>query len=413
MSRFVITSGTNLTSFSVTDKLSVEIIPRYLPSLRLIDQVGMGIACKIRGIECEAIIATICDDLKQPQFGPIPSMQPNHSEETAPANTLTDRFGRHINYLRISVTDRCDLRCVYCMSEDIEFVPRSQLLTLEELYRVGKCFVDLGVTKIRITGGEPLVRSNILQLFQQLGTLEGLRDFTLTTNGTLLARHARALKAAGVTRVNISLDTLDPDRFRAITRKGDIRRSLEGVDAALETGFQRVKMNAVILKHRNHDEVHSLVDFAQSRGMDISFIEEMPLGIVGDHDRAEAYYSSDQILQDLQRHYALTPSNESSDGPARYYRIDGSPHRIGFISPHSHNFCDQCNRVRLTAEGRLLLCLGQEHSVDLRRIVRAYPLDDEPLRQAIIDSMQIKPEGHDFDLEAKPVIFRHMNATGG
>jgi cyclic pyranopterin phosphate synthase len=340
-------------------------------------------------------------------------MQSTSSDASPPTTPLADRFGRNITYLRISVTDRCDLRCVYCMSEDIEFVPRSQLLTLEELFRVGKCFVELGVSKIRITGGEPLTRRNIMQLFKQLGTLEGLRDFTLTTNGSLLARHARALKAAGVTRVNISLDTLNAARFHAITRKGELRRTLQGIDAALEAGFERVKMNAVVLKHRNHDEVRSLVDFAHSRGMDISFIEEMPLGIIGDHDRAEAFYSSDQILQDLQHHYELTPTKENSGGPARYYRINGSPYRVGFISPHSHNFCDQCNRVRLTAEGRLLLCLGQEHSVDLRRLVRAYPLDDQPLRQAIIDSMQIKPEGHEFDLEAKPVIFRHMNATGG
>jgi cyclic pyranopterin phosphate synthase len=313
----------------------------------------------------------------------------------------------------MSVTDRCDLRCVYCMSEDIEFVPRSQLLTLEELYRVGKCFVELGVGKIRITGGEPLVRRDILQLFEQLGALPGLRDFTLTTNGTLLARHARALKAAGVTRVNISLDSLDPARFKRITRKGDIRRTLDGIDAALAAGFRRVKINSVILKHRNHDEVRQLVEFAQSRGMDISFIEEMPIGHIDEHDRAEAYYSSDEILRDLRRHHPLVASDEASGGPSRYYRLNGSPHRIGFISPHSHNFCDSCNRVRLTAEGRLLLCLGQEHSVDLRRIVRAHPLDDAPLREAIVDAMRIKPAGHDFNLEAKPVIFRHMNATGG
>ncbi len=340
-------------------------------------------------------------------------MQTTSSDATRTDSPLVDRFGRQVTYLRISVTDRCDFRCVYCMSEDIEFVPRSQLLTLEELYRVGKCFVDLGVHKIRITGGEPLTRRNIMQLFNQLGALEGLRDFTLTTNGSLLARYARDLKAAGITRVNISLDTLDSERFHSLTRKGDIRRTLQGIDAALAAGFERVKINSVVLKHRNHDEVHKLVEFAQSRGMDISFIEEMPLGEIGDHDRAEAYYSSDQILRDLERHYELVPTTENSGGPSRYYRIDGTPQRVGFISPHSHNFCSQCNRVRLTAEGRLLLCLGQEHSVDLRRIVRTHPLDDEPLRQAIIDSMQIKPEGHEFDLEAKPVIFRHMNATGG
>lgn len=330
-----------------------------------------------------------------------------------PASPLVDRFQRPITYLRISVTDRCDLRCVYCMSEEIQFVPRSQLLTLEELYRVGKCFVELGVSKIRITGGEPLTRNNIMALFRQLGTLEGLRDFTLTTNGTLLARYANALRQAGVNRVNISLDTLKPERFRAITRKGDIRRTLEGIDAALAAGFERVKINAVVLKNRNHDEVAELVAFAHGRGIDISFIEEMPLGVIGDHDRAEAYYSSDRILRDLQRHYELLPTTENSGGPSRYYKIPGSERRVGFISPHSHNFCEHCNRVRLTAEGRLLLCLGQEHSVDLREIVRRWPEDDEPLRQAIIDSMQIKPKGHDFDLDAKPVIFRHMNATGG
>ncbi|MCU7853947.1 MAG: GTP 3',8-cyclase MoaA [Candidatus Thiodiazotropha sp. (ex Monitilora ramsayi)] len=329
------------------------------------------------------------------------------------SSPLIDRFNRQISYLRISVTDRCDLRCIYCMSEDIEFVPRSQLLTLEELYRVGKNFVDLGVSKIRITGGEPLTRRNVMQLFEQLGALRGLKDFTLTTNGTLLKRYAPALKAAGVTRINISLDTLRADRFHAITRKGDIQRTLEGIDAALEADFDRVKINAVILKHHNHDEITDLVRFAQDRGMDISFIEEMPLGHVGDHDRAAVYYSSDQILLDLQEHYELTATTENSGGPARYYRINGSPYRVGFISPHSHNFCDHCNRVRLTAEGRLLLCLGQEHSVDLRRVVRAHPMDDEPLQQAIIDSMLIKPKGHEFDLSTKPIIFRHMNATGG
>jgi len=338
--------------------------------------------------------------------------QTDRSRETPPS-PLVDRFQRHVDYLRISVTDRCDLRCVYCMSEDIEFVPRSQLLTLEELYRVGKCFVDLGVRKIRITGGEPLIRRDVVRLFEQLGALPQLRELTLTTNGTLLARYAHSLKAAGVTRINISLDTLQPERFRAITRRGDLRRTLAGIDTALEAGFERVKINSVILKHRNHDEVTELVEFAHARGLDISFIEEMPLGLIGDHDRAEAFYPSDQILRDLQHRYEILPTTESSGGPSRYYRIDGRRTRVGFISPHSHNFCDQCNRVRLTAEGRLLLCLGQEHSVDLRRIVRSHPLEDEPLRKAIVGSMEIKPKGHEFDLSAKPVIFRHMNASGG
>ena len=330
-----------------------------------------------------------------------------------PQTGLTDRFNRHITYLRISVTDRCDLRCVYCMSEDMQFVPRSQLLTLEELFRVGKTFVDLGVNKIRITGGEPLTRRGILQLFQALGELEGLRDLTLTTNGTLLSRYARALKTAGVTRVNISLDTLQADRFHAMTRVGDIHRTLAGIDAALEAGFQRLKINTVILKGRNHDEIVDLVRFAESHGMDISFIEEMPLGTIGDHDRAKVYYSSDQVLRDIEQSYEMIPTTETTGGPARYYRLNGSESRVGFISPHSHNFCDHCNRVRLTAEGRLLLCLGQEHSKDLRRVVRAHPLDDDPLRQAIVEAMRIKPKGHEFDLSAQPVLFRHMNVTGG
>ncbi|PVV06884.1 MAG: GTP 3',8-cyclase MoaA [gamma proteobacterium symbiont of Ctena orbiculata] len=335
------------------------------------------------------------------------------SPENHTQSPLVDRFDRQVNYLRISVTDRCDLRCVYCMSEDMQFVPRSQLLTLEELYRVGKSFVDMGVRKIRITGGEPLTRRGIMQLFESLGQLDGLEDFTLTTNGTLLGRYAKALHKAGVTRVNISLDSLQQERFKRITRIGDVKRTLAGIDAALEAGFKRVKINSVIMKHRNHDEIPALVAFAEQRGMDISFIEEMPLGETGDHDRGELYYSSQEVLHDLQPHYDLIATTESTGGPARYYRINDSDTRVGFISPHSHNFCDHCNRVRLTAEGRLLLCLGQEHSVDLRRVVRANPLDDEPLRQAIIDSMAIKPKGHEFDLNAKPVLFRHMNVTGG
>ncbi|WP_455235118.1 GTP 3',8-cyclase MoaA [Thiogranum longum] len=326
---------------------------------------------------------------------------------------MIDRFGRRITYVRISVTDRCDLRCVYCMNDDMQFVPRSQLLTLEEITRIGRAFVDLGVTKIRITGGEPLVRRDVLNVFEGLGNYPGLTDLAVTTNGTQLTRHAAALKTAGVTRVNISLDSLRPERFRAITRVGNLRQTLDGIDAARAAGFRRIKINSVILKHRNHDEVRDLVQFAIERSIDISFIEEMPLGIIGERDRAEAYYSSNAILTDLSPHFDLIPTTESSGGPSRYYRIPGSASRVGFISPHSHNFCDHCNRVRLTAEGRLLLCLGQEHSVDLRKVVRAHPDDDAPLYRAIIESLRIKPRGHEFDLAARPVIFRHMNVTGG
>ena len=326
---------------------------------------------------------------------------------------LIDRFGRQINYVRLSVTDRCDLRCVYCMSEDMTFVPREQLLTLEEISRIGRLFVELGVNKIRISGGEPLTRKNILQVFESLGPLQGLKDLTITTNATLLPRYAQSLKDAGVTRVNISLDTLDAERFRNITRIGDIEKTLAGIDAALSAGFQSVKLNAVVLKNRNHDETHRLVEFVRQRDMDISFIEEMPLGVIGDHDRAEAFYSSEMIRNDLQEHYELTATTENSGGPARYYRMPDSESRIGFISPHSHNFCDTCNRVRVTAEGQLLLCLGQEHSIDLRRSVRAHPFDDDAVKQDLLDAMLIKPKSHEFDLSSKPVIMRHMNTTGG
>ena len=340
-------------------------------------------------------------------------MPDDPNDRADPPQTLIDRFRRRVTYLRISVTDRCDLRCVYCMSEDMKFLPRASLLTLEEIVRVGRAFVDLGVRKIRITGGEPLHRRNILKVFRELGELDGLQELTLTTNGTQLPRFARDLRRAGVSRINISLDTLRPDRFRAMTRNGRLERVMAGLDAAQESGFARIKLNTVVLKNRNHDETHELVGFAIERGLDISFIEEMPLGLVGDHDRSVCYYSSDEIRQDLARHYDLMPTAESTGGPSRYFRIPGVDTRVGFISPHSHNFCEQCNRVRLTSEGRLLLCLGQEHSVDLRRVARANPEDDDVLKRAIVASMDIKPRGHDFDLQAQPVIFRHMNHTGG
>lgn len=334
-----------------------------------------------------------------------------HSK-AASTDALFDRFGRRVTYVRLSVTDRCDLRCVYCMAEGMTFVPRSQVLTLEELAFVARAFTELGVAKVRVTGGEPLVRRNVLQLFRQLGQLPGLRELVLTTNGSQLTRLARPLREAGVCRVNISLDSLDPIRFRRLTRVGDLAKVLAGIDAALEAGFERVKLNAVILRHRNHDEVIHLVEFARQKGVDISFIEEMPLGETGDHDRCEAFYSSDEILRELRCRFEITPTTETTGGPARYYRLaDGT--RIGFISPHSHNFCSHCNRVRVTVEGRLLLCLGQEHSVDLRRVLRANPGQIDPLKRTIIEAMAIKPRGHDFTVGGQPVILRHMSVTGG
>ncbi len=326
---------------------------------------------------------------------------------------LIDNFGRTVNYVRISVTDRCDFRCVYCMDEEMQFVPRARLLSLEEIADIARAFTELGVGKIRITGGEPLIRRNITKLFHDIGQLQGLKELVLTTNGSQLPKLAGELKDAGVRRINISLDSLDPDRFRRLTRVGELDKVLAGIDAALATGFENIKINSVILKNRNDDEVADLVRFASARDMDISFIEEMPLGVIGEHDRAEAYYSSDEIKADLEQRYTLLPTLDTTGGPSRYYRIVETGTRVGFISPHSHNFCDSCNRVRLTCEGRLLLCLGQEHSVDLRQVVRAHPGDRERLKQAIRASMAIKPKGHEFDLAAKPVIFRHMNMTGG
>ena len=329
---------------------------------------------------------------------------------------LIDRFGRQVTYVRLSVTDRCDLRCVYCMSDDMKFVPREQLLTLEEMTRIGKAFIDLGVDKIRLTGGEPLTRRNILSVFEGLGAQENLKDLTVTTNGTLLEKYAQPLKDAGVTRINISLDTLRADRFKKITRIGKLEKTLAGIEAALTAGFQKVKLNAVIMNGYNDDEILDLVEFVRQRNMDISFIEEMPLGEVGDHDRSKTYYSSDDLRIFLNKHYQLTPTTETTGGPAKYYRFNdeaGKNSRIGFISPHSHNFCEDCNRVRVTAEGMLLLCLGQEHSMDLRKVVRANPDDDEALRTAIINAMQLKPEGHDFNVNEQPIIMRHMSSTGG
>ncbi|MEN8260935.1 MAG: GTP 3',8-cyclase MoaA [Pseudomonadota bacterium] len=337
----------------------------------------------------------------------------NHSNPATDKVELIDRFGRRVDYVRISITDRCDFRCVYCMSEEMTFLPRAQILTLEEIHTVAQAFVELGVGKVRITGGEPLVRKGAVELIGQIGQLKGLRELVMTTNGSQLDKTASALKAAGVQRINISLDTLNPAKFREITRVGDLNQVLKGIASARAAGFKRLKLNSVILKNRNHREVTDLVSFAVDNDMDISFIEEMPLGIVGEHDRMEAYYSSDQIKGDLAARFELLPTTETTGGPSRYFRVAGADTRVGFISPHSHNFCASCNRVRLTVEGRLLLCLGNEHSVDLKRVIRSNPGNMDALKKAIVASMRIKPERHEFDLKAQPVIFRHMSVTGG
>lgn len=328
---------------------------------------------------------------------------------------LIDRFGRQVNYVRMSITDRCDFRCVYCMDEQMQFMPREQLLTLEEIVTLIRIFCELGVEKIRVTGGEPLVRRNVDWLIKQIGALKAttsLKELNLTTNGSQLPKYAQSLAESGMDRINISLDSLKADRFKALTRTGELSQVLAGIDAAKQAGFKRIKLNAVIMKGRNDDEIVDLAQFAIDNGLDISYIEEMPLGEVS-HKRSESFCSSDEVLAALQTQFELQPSIANTGGPSRYYQIAGSQNKIGFISPHSHNFCSTCNRVRVTTEGRLLLCLGQEHSVDLRHIMRAYPGDSERLKQSIIDSMQIKPEGHEFNIKAQPVIFRHMSVTGG
>lgn len=326
---------------------------------------------------------------------------------------LIDRYGRRVDYIRLSITDRCDFRCVYCMGEDMTFLPRDEVLSLEECERLVRIFVGMGVQKVRITGGEPLVRKNALWLFEQIGRLSGLREQVITTNGSQLEQYAPQLKAAGVNRINISLDSLDAERFRKITRVGDLHKVLRGIDTATAAGFTHTKLNCVLMRGINDDEAPALLQFAIDRQLDIAFIEEMPLGEV-DHSRGSSYVSNDETLHTLQSQFTLVSSTETTGGPARYWRIPGTQTRVGFISPHSHNFCEACNRVRITCKGELYLCLGQEDKVDLMPLLREYPHDDAPVRAAILDAMAIKPKGHDFDLRrAEPAVVRFMSMTGG
>tara|TARA_R110001599_G_scaffold352152_1_gene586128 strand:- start:700 stop:1599 length:900 start_codon:yes stop_codon:yes gene_type:complete len=299
------------------------------------------------------------------------------------------------------------------MAEKVTFLPRAQLLTLEEIAMLSQVFVELGVEKIRLTGGEPLVRQGVLTLVQKLGDLEGLRELAMTTNGSGLVKHAEALRLAGLDRLNISLDSLKPERFKALTRTGDLSQVVAGIRAARRAGFQSIKLNAVLLKGRNDDEILDLVNFARNEEVDISFIEEMPLGAISEHNRGETFLSTDMVRENIENHYQLLPTTETTLGPSRYYRMGGSQSRIGFISPHSHNFCADCNRVRVTAEGRLLLCLGNEHSVDLRAVMRRYPGDTQRLKTSILAAMEKKPERHHFTTDGDVQIVRFMNATGG
>jgi cyclic pyranopterin phosphate synthase len=328
---------------------------------------------------------------------------------------LVDPFGRAIAYIRVSVTDRCDLRCVYCMSEDMNFLPKRDVLSLEELERLCSAFVGLGARKIRVTGGEPLVRRNVMSLFHGLSrhlANGALEEVTLTTNGSQLARFAAELADCGVERVNVSLDTLDADKFRQVTRWGDLKVVLAGIDAAAEAGL-KIKINTVALKGFNDREAPRLVDWAHGRGFDLTFIEVMPLGEM-ELDRADQFMPLTELRADLERSLTLTPSVYATGGPARYYDVKETGGRLGFITPLTHNFCESCNRVRVTCTGTLYMCLGQEDAADLRDPLRSSP-SDAPLIAAIRAAIARKPKGHDFVIAraAAPAVQRHMSATGG
>jgi cyclic pyranopterin phosphate synthase len=334
----------------------------------------------------------------------------------SPAPALVDPFGRHVTYLRVSVTDRCDFRCSYCMSEHMTFLPKKDLLTLEELDRLCSAFVARGVRKLRITGGEPLVRKNILWLFRALSRhlrTGALDELTLTTNGSQLPKYATELKAAGVRRINVSLDTLKPDRFRAITRWGDFSQVMAGIDAAEKAGLA-IKLNAVALKGTNEDEFDDLIRFAHGRGFDLTLIETMPMGDI-DGDRTDQYLPLSIVRARLMGRWTLEDIPFRTGGPARYVRIKETGGRLGFITPLTHNFCESCNRVRLTCTGTLYMCLGQNDAADLRAPLRA-STDDAALMTAIDEAISRKPKGHDFVIDRRtraPAVARHMSVTGG
>ena len=333
------------------------------------------------------------------------------------APQLIDPFQRAITYLRVSVTDRCDFRCLYCMAEEMTFLPKRDLLSLEELDRLCTNFIDLGVRKLRVTGGEPLVRKNIMWFFERMSRHLGsgaLDELTLTTNGSQLSRYAPQLAANGVKRINVSLDTLDEAKFKHITRWGRLAQVLDGIDAAQKAGL-RVKINAVALKGTNDDEIHTLAEWCATMGMDLTFIEVMPMGEMGEEDRLEQYYSLEELRGDLAERWTLTETEYKTGGPARYFRVEETGQRIGFITPLTHNFCESCNRVRLTCTGQLYMCLGQDDEADLRAVLRSSD-DDSRLHAAIREAITRKPKGHDFDYSRQKVegqVTRHMSVTGG
>lgn len=338
------------------------------------------------------------------------------SEPRTSQEKLVDPFGRQVSYLRVSVTDRCDFRCVYCMAEDMTFLPRKDLLSLEELDRVCSAFIERGVEKIRITGGEPLVRKNVMQLLRSLSRyLKGgeLQELTVTTNGSQLKRFAHELADIGVRRINVSMDTLDPDKFKAITRWGDFHKVDEGLRAADDAGL-KIKINAVALKGVNDTEFDTMINWCHDRGYDLTLIETMPLGDI-DGDRTDQYLPLSQVRSDLETRWTLEHDPHKTGGPARYVKIKETGGRLGFITPMTHNFCEGCNRVRLTCTGTLYMCLGQDDAADLRAPMRASE-GNELLHQAITEAISRKPKGHDFIIDRthqKPAVARHMSMTGG
>ncbi len=328
---------------------------------------------------------------------------------------MIDPFGRAITYLRVSVTDRCDLRCVYCMAEEMTFLPKREVLSLEELERLCTAFIRQGVRKLRLTGGEPLVRRDVMTLFQRLGDRlgNGLDELTLTTNGTQLAKYAAGLVRAGVRRVNVSLDTLDPARFTAITRWGRIERVLDGIAAAKAAGLH-VKINTVALRGVNEDEIPDMLAWCGARGHDLCLIETMPMGEISE-DRTDQYLPLSLVRASLRRRFTLDETGYKTGGPARYFDVAETGTRVGFITPMTHNFCESCNRVRLTCTGTLYMCLGQDDAADLRGVLRSGASEEE-LDEAIREAIRRKPKGHDFVIDRRqkaPSVARHMSLTGG
>lgn len=330
---------------------------------------------------------------------------------------LIDPFNRAITYLRVSVTDRCDFRCVYCMSENMNFLPKADLLTLEELDKMCTAFISQGVEKLRITGGEPLVRRNIMEFFNSISRhlkTGALKELTLTTNGSQLHRFAEQLAEIGIKRINVSLDTLNEEKFSQITRWGRLVQVLKGIDAALEAGI-KIKINTVALKDFNEDELEKIVKWCANRKMDLTFIEVMPMGDIGNENRLNQYWPLSDLRKRLTKTWTLKDTDEQTGGPARYVRVYETGQKIGFITPMTHNFCESCNRVRLTCTGELYQCLGQEDQVDLRKVLRKNS-EIEPLLEAIHNAISKKPKGHDFDYSRQSIsgqMSRHMSHTGG